>query len=252
MKHLLNRALSLLLTAALLLGCAPWAYAVDVEEAISFVTPNESAFTYRDNGDGTCTVTGYTGEDLAIAFPETLGGLSVTVLGESAFQFTKLTAVAIPDTVAVIEPHAFNYCSSLTTVDFPASLQEIGYNAFRGCALSEVDLPETKLPLKIGSAAFSRIDTEMTLRLPANLDTSEASSGLFEDSNVIHAELKGNWTAIPENLFADIGTLTAITLPETVTEIGYGAFDGCTGLTSVNIPSGVTVIPNYPLISFYL
>ena len=33
-----------------------------------------------------------------------------------------------------------------------------------------------------------------------------------------------------------------VTIPEGVTEIGYSAFEGCTGLTSVTIPAGVTEI----------
>ncbi|MBR2871889.1 MAG: leucine-rich repeat domain-containing protein, partial [Lentisphaeria bacterium] len=35
---------------------------------------------------------------------------------------------------------------------------------------------------------------------------------------------------------------TAYIIPDTVTEIGWGAFDGCTGLTSVVIPNSVTYI----------
>ena len=39
--------------------------------------------------------------------------------------------------------------------------------------------------------------------------------------------------------------LTSITIPSCVTEIGRYAFDGCSGLTSLTIPSSVTSIGNY-------
>ena len=37
-------------------------------------------------------------------------------------------------------------------------------------------------------------------------------------------------------------TLTSITIPNSVTSIGYEAFSGCTGLTSITIPNSVTSI----------
>ena len=36
--------------------------------------------------------------------------------------------------------------------------------------------------------------------------------------------------------------LTSITIPNSVTSIGWGAFYGCTGLTSITIPNSVTSI----------
>ena len=42
--------------------------------------------------------------------------------------------------------------------------------------------------------------------------------------------------------FRGCSGLTSLTLPSGVTEIGFGAFDGCKGLTSLTIPSSVTKI----------
>ena len=44
--------------------------------------------------------------------------------------------------------------------------------------------------------------------------------------------------------FHDCTELTSITIPNSVTSIGYNAFDGCSGLTSVTIPNSVTSIGN--------
>ncbi len=41
---------------------------------------------------------------------------------------------------------------------------------------------------------------------------------------------------IPSYIFLDCTCLTSITLPNSVTSIGYEAFRGCSGLTSVTIP----------------
>ena len=44
------------------------------------------------------------------------------------------------------------------------------------------------------------------------------------------------------NTFNNCVGLTSLTLPSGVTLIGYSAFEGCSGLTSLDIPSGVTEI----------
>jgi hypothetical protein len=49
-------------------------------------------------------------------------------------------------------------------------------------------------------------------------------------------------TIIGEAAFADIGSVTSVTIPGSVTSIGYEAFDFCYGLTSVTIGNGVTSI----------
>lgn len=49
-------------------------------------------------------------------------------------------------------------------------------------------------------------------------------------------------THIAENAFADNENITDVSLPGTVTEIGYRAFAGCSGLKSIIIPDSVTSI----------
>ena len=47
---------------------------------------------------------------------------------------------------------------------------------------------------------------------------------------------------IGDNAFFGCSGLTSLTLPTGVTKIGYDAFSGCSGLTSLTLPSGVTEI----------
>ena len=49
-------------------------------------------------------------------------------------------------------------------------------------------------------------------------------------------------TDIGEWAFEGCRGLTSITLPDSVTTIGYGAFIGCTGLTDITLPNTITTI----------
>lgn len=52
-------------------------------------------------------------------------------------------------------------------------------------------------------------------------------------------------TAIGNNAFKNITSVTGVTIPNTVTTIGDYGFEGMTNLTSISIPNSVTTIGNY-------
>ena len=49
-------------------------------------------------------------------------------------------------------------------------------------------------------------------------------------------------TSIGYGAFEDCSSLTNITMPNSITSIGIEAFDGCSSLTSITIPDSVTSI----------
>ena len=70
----------------------------------------------------------------------------------------------------------------------------------------------------------------------------EPTGALTIPSTVTHSGTTYNVTAIGNYAFSGCTGLTSITIPSSVTSIREGAFSGCSGLTSITSPSSVTSI----------
>ena len=105
-----------------------------------------------------------------------------------------------------IGKNAFQYAEKLNSVTLGASVTEIPEYAFAGCKqLATINLSGIQ---KIGEAAFD--ETALTV-----VDLSAA-------------------VEIGESAFADVITITKVTLGENIDTIGKSAFDGCSALATVN------------------
>ena len=174
--------------------------------------------------DGTVTITKYTGTGGDVTVPETIDGMAVTVIGESAFaEHTDVTRVAMPDNVTEVRSNAFANCTALNKINLPSGLTYLGHSAFWSCtSLTEIEIP----------ASLEKTANEYDYMGPF------AQSGLKE---VIFEE---GTTQIAERLFKDCAALEEVIIPDSVTEIETEAFYKCTGLKSVEFGKNVEVIWN--------
>lgn len=72
---------------------------------------------------------------------------SITTFGVSAFAYTKLVNITIPNNIVLIDEYAFQWCSKLTTVNVPSTVEYIASNAFADCEkLSVINFEATSAP----------------------------------------------------------------------------------------------------------
>ena len=82
-----------------------------VQVAIVYVVDD---VVYELNGSSTLTIKAYEGNASSIIIPSSIDGLSVTEVGECAFENnTNIVSIDLPDTIVVIKRRAFAGCSNL-------------------------------------------------------------------------------------------------------------------------------------------
>lgn len=186
-------------------------------------------------GDSTSVGTEEIGDN-AFQTSQTLTSLtigdSVETIGDNAFAFcTNLTSLNLNDGVKYIGEAAFYACRNLDSVTIPNSVRSIGDGAFSKCSLTSIDIPSSVT--SIGTAPFA---------------TNNLSSINVDSNNSVY-DSRNNCDAIIETATNElIQGCNNTVIPNTVTSIGYAAFEGCNSLTSIDIPSSVTGISTYAFV----
>ena len=235
----------------------------------------------------------------SVELPQTL-----TKIGAYAFSDSALAEIIIPEGVTEIKANTFSGCESLKNVVIPATVKTIGFQAFAGCtALTAMEIPEGVIT--IDKEAFANCTDLKEITLPTtlasvqtdifykckNLETvifngsaqnwydNLADVILPEDADV---EIKGEkiaytlngdstgyvlvyWsdasgdvtvaesynglpvTEIGEAVFAFNNEITSVVIPSGVTVIGTNAFNSCKEIKTITLPAAITVIGNNAL-----
>ena len=210
---------------------------IEIPKSISTVRYNEFYSPVRGPFTGSNSLQTITFEDGMTWLPGyILAGCSgfttvkipdtVTTIGDGAFRdCEKLESITIPDSVTKIGGSAFENCDNLTNVKISTNLADIGIMAFGNCdALAEIEIPKS-----ISTVRYNEFYSPVR--------------GPFTGSNSLQTiTFEDGMTWLPGYILAGCSGFTTVKIPETVTEIGKGAFRDCSRLESITIPDTVTMI----------
>ena len=129
----------------------------------------------------------------------------------------------IPDSVTRVND--LQNCKNLISVSIPGSVSYISRYAFSGCSsLAEINVAvENSNYISVNGILYNDEKTDI-ICYPAGK----------KDKNYTIID---GVTSIGGN-FENCINLTSVTIPNSVTNIYYGAFEGCTSLTAINVATG--------------
>ena len=190
-------------------------------------------------------------------------------IGSSAFMYSSLESLIIPDGVKLLGDKAFASCYRLRAVKLGAGLTNISSESFAGCsALPEIEIPANIV--SIGGGAFFGTYSMTKVTFAEGGRLSEIAFEAFAGSGLVSVEIPASVTALGGGAFSGCSALSAVTfgegssltkieastfsgdsrlssvtLPESIVYIGRGAFAGDISLTEITLPSGLVYLGDF-------
>ena len=165
----------------------------------------------------------------------------ISIEDSALVSFGKLqeeTILVLPEGLLRIGENALQG-AFLTSLHIPASVQEIGANAFASMtSLTTITFAENSLLVRIGNTAFSGCNKLTEIDIPDSV--TELGTGVFTNCAALTTvDLSAALTVLPANTFSGCKKLTTVNMKEGLESIAGGAFNGCSALETVTFPASL-------------
>lgn len=206
--------------------------------------------------NGTYSVVGAEGcEDTHIVIPEMYEGITVSAIGDNAFQnWSSLLSVEIPDSIVSIGAHAFEDCNALTDIQIPSNIEFVGEDAFSGSwklPFAEDITNEYKayylgndenpylILIEFNHMSSSNRSYSYNVKYGTRVISGNMMMWGYKLTNITLPE---TLVAINDSVFANCISLREIIIPDSVKHIGSSAFHDLEAITEISIPDGISTI----------
>ena len=199
----------------------------------------------------TGTITGYNGTDTVVVIPSKINGVTVTTIGTDAFLGLNITSVTIPASVTEIGSNAFAGCTNLTIVNYAGDWSNLtiqsGNPAVQDAANAPLFdfefIPPDNTAVIVTNYKYNGAAADVTIpsRYQGKPVTTIGHAAFF-NSAVTSVTIPDSVTSISDEAFINCPKLTNISIPNSVTYIGFSAFSSCTSLKSITLPSSLSFI----------
>ena len=138
-------------------------------------------------------------------------------IASSAFEYSDVKSIKLPDGLKSIGHDAFYYCKQLSGISIPSSVEFIGNSAFNYCeSIKSITIP-SKVK-QVGIDSFGNCESLEELTFNYGLEK------------------------ISDEAFCGCNSLKKVTLPNSLKSIGSFAFNSCQNLKEAYIPDSVKSI----------
>lgn len=198
----------------------------------------------------TGTITKYVESDTVVVIPSKINGVTVETIGNAAFQNSAVTSVTIPASVTEIGSNAFAGCTNLTSVNYAGDWSNLTIQSGNPAVQDAANAPLFDFKFTPDNTAvivtnYKYKGTAADVTIPSRYKGKPVTAidhAAFHDSAVTSVTIPDSVTSILDGAFGFCSQLTNISIPNSVTYISFSAFRACTSLKSITLPSSLSSI----------
>lgn len=181
--------------------------------------------------------------------------IALRVIKDSAFTgCISLTSdgLVLPEGLTIIESNAFTGCTALTSITIPQRVNKLNAGSFDGCtSLTEIKVSSSNGTYADIDGVLTNKSKKTIFRVPIAFTgdnglyeipksvTAMGASAMDECTGINNVHIY-NLNLIEQGAFKNAFTSPVVIDLANVDEIDSNAFEGCSGITTINIPKSVT------------
>jgi hypothetical protein len=169
----------------------------------------------------------------------------VEVATKKLIQGCSASTIPSDGSVQEIGDYAFAGCTGLTSLHIPYTVTQIAGSAFIGCSgLEEITVSEASAQYSaIGNCLIIAGTRTLILGcknsiIPTDGSVIRIGNGAFAGTSITELSIPDAVTEIGESAFADCAQLTKITFGKGITALNGAVFSGCNALTTIEVAEG--------------